>query len=120
MTGRRHSAEEVDAAVAALAAGGERFAAAQEIVTHAAPGLQRILAESLHAGGFFSEAHEAEIARAAAVADPAERQAAVHTLIAEESRLGMLIGVAVGIELARELDASSTEPSRSQSEGGAA
>ena len=57
----RYTAEQVDAAVEALALDGERFAHAQEIVTHAAPGLQQILGEALHAGGFFDQAHEAEV-----------------------------------------------------------
>lgn len=98
-----YSAEQVDAAVAALAEGGERFAHAQQIVTHAAPGLQRILAEALHEGGFFDGAHEAEIARVAGTADQAERLAATRTLVAEESRIAMLVGVAVGLELDAEL-----------------
>ncbi|CAB4933810.1 unannotated protein [freshwater metagenome] len=118
MPAPRHSAEDVDAAVAALTDDVERFAHAQEIVTHAAPGLQRILGEALHAGGFFDGAHEAEVARAAAVEDPAERQAAIRVLLAEESRLGMLIGAAVGIELARELDRRSTRPSGTAPEEG--
>ena len=48
-------------------------------------------------------AHQAEVLRAAGVADPDERIAAVRTLIAEETRVSMLIGVAVGYELARQL-----------------
>ena len=32
------------------------------------------------------------------------------TLLAEETRLGMLVGVAVGFELARELDRSPSPP----------
>jgi hypothetical protein len=101
---RRFTAEEVDAAVAALTADETRFAHAQDVVTHAAPGLQRILDEALHAGGWFGEAHEGQVASVAQVADPAERTTAVRTLLAEETRLGMLVGVAVGLELARELD----------------
>jgi hypothetical protein len=101
---RRFTAEQVDAAVAALTADPDRFAHAQEIVTHAAPGLQRILDEALHAGGWFGEAHEGQVSRVAEVADPAERAAAVRALLAEETRLGMLVGVAVGLELASELD----------------
>jgi hypothetical protein len=34
---------------------------------------------------------------------------AVRTLLAEETRLGMLVGVAVGFELSRELDRPPTE-----------
>lgn len=98
-----YTAEQVDAAVAALAEGGERFAHAQQIVTHAAPGLQRILGEALHEGGFFDGAHEAEIARVAGTADAGERLAATRVLVAEEARIAMLVGVAVGLELAGEL-----------------
>jgi hypothetical protein len=100
---RRFTAEEVDAAVAALTADPDRFAHAQEVVTHAAPGLQRILDEALHAGGWFAEAHDGQVTKVAAIDDPAERTIAVRTLLAEETRLGMLVGVAVGLELAREL-----------------
>lgn len=105
MPERRYSAEEVDAAVAALA-DGERFAHAQEIVTHAAPGLQRILGEALQAGGFFEPAHEGEVERVAAIESPQERRSAVAVLLAEESRVAMLVGVAVGLELAAELEAN--------------
>ncbi|HVW18375.1 MAG TPA: hypothetical protein VHB30_09010 [Solirubrobacteraceae bacterium] len=104
MPDRRFTAEQVDAAVAALQADPERFGHAQEVVTHAAPGLQHILVEALHAGGWFGEAHDAQVARAASIGDPGERSAAVRTLVAEETRIGMLVGVAIGLELARELD----------------
>jgi hypothetical protein len=102
MPDRRYSAEEVDAAVAALA-NPERFAHAQEIVTHAAPSLQRVLDEALAEGGWFGGAHEAQVTSAASADDPEERLRAVRTLVAEETRLGMLVGVAVGLELAHEL-----------------
>src|SRR5919198_2145312 len=108
MPDRRYSAEEVDAAVAALA-NPERFARAQEIVTHAAPGLQRVLDEALAEGGWFGGAHGAQVSRAAAADDPDERLRAVRTLVAEETRLGMLVGVAVGLELAEELMTSTEE-----------
>ncbi|MGI8512619.1 MAG: hypothetical protein ACR2NH_08310 [Solirubrobacteraceae bacterium] len=94
--------EEIDAAVEALQ-DSERLAGAQDVVTRIAPSLQRILADALEAGGWFGEAHEAEVRKAAAHEDGEERTRAVRTLIAEETRLGMLVGVAVGIELAREL-----------------
>ncbi|MFL5846292.1 MAG: hypothetical protein ACJ762_16520 [Solirubrobacteraceae bacterium] len=104
MPDRRFTAEEVDAAVQALTAEPDRFAHAQDVVTHAAPGLQRILNEALDAGGWFSEAHEGQVEKTAAIADPGERAMALRTLLAEETRLGMLVGVAVGLELARELE----------------
>ena len=97
-----YTAEEVDAAVAALG-DPERFAHAQEIVTHAAPGLQAVLSAALQEGGWFGSAHEAELARATGTEDPAARLAAVRALVDEEAGLGMLVGVAVGLELAHEL-----------------
>jgi hypothetical protein len=99
---RRFTAEEVDAAVQALG-DPQRFAHAQEIVTHAAPGLQRVLEAALAEGGWFAGAHEAQVREAAAPEDPEERRRAVRALVAEETRLGMLVGVAVGLELGAEL-----------------
>ncbi len=104
MTPQRYSSEEVDAAVAALS-DPERFGHAQEIVTHAAPGLQAVLANALAQGGWFDQAHEAQLASAAAAEDPSERVVAIQALVEEETRLGMLVGVSVGFELARELAA---------------
>ena len=99
-----YSAEEVDAAVEALSDPG-RFGHAQDVVTHAAPGLQRVLAAALEAGGWFGEAHETQLAQVSGTEDPSARARAIHTLIAEETRLAMLVGVSVGFELARELAA---------------
>jgi hypothetical protein len=111
---RTYTADEVDAAIEALRAPG-RLDHAQAVVTHAAPSLQRVLVEALEQGGWFG-AHEAEIARVAGEEDLAERRRAVRTLLAEETRLGMFVGVAVGFELARELaaredDAAADPPS---------
>ena len=108
MVDRRLTAEQVDAAVEALTADPDRFAHAQEVVVHAAPGLGRILDEALHAGGWFGEAHERQLSAAVAVDDAGERLRSVATLVAEETRLGMLVGVAVGLELATELDKGDT------------
>jgi hypothetical protein len=82
----------------------DRFRAAEERVVRAAPGLQRILAQALQEGGWFGEVHEAELLKAATTPDQDERIRAVRTLLAEETRMGMLVGVAVGWELALELD----------------
>ena len=97
-----YSAEEVDAAVEALR-GPERLDHARDVVTHAAPSLQRVLNAALEEGGWFGAAHEAEVTRAAQVEPAAERLREVRTLVAEETRLGMLVGVTVGFELAHEL-----------------
>ena len=97
-----YSAEEVDQAVEALG-DPERFAHAQEIVTHAAPSLTRVLDAALEEGGWFGAAHEEQLARAALTDDPQQRIAAIRALVDEETRLGMLVGAAVGLELANEL-----------------
>ena len=98
----RYTSEEVDAAVQALSEEG-RFEHAQEIVSHAAPGLQRILGEVLMGEGWMQSAQAAK-ARAAATAETEqERLQHIDVLAAEEARLGMLVGVAVGLELAEEL-----------------
>ncbi|MCW3016247.1 MAG: hypothetical protein JWO02_3339 [Solirubrobacterales bacterium] len=98
----KYSAEQVDAAVAALSEPG-RLDHAQEVVTHAAPSLQRILNAALDDGGYFSGAHESAVRQAASATDEDQRLAEIRTLIAEEVRLGLLIGTSVGFQLAHEL-----------------
>lgn len=104
MAGETYTAQEVDDAVAALA-DPDRFGHAQDVIAHAAPGLQRVLNTALEEGGWFGEAHEAQLAQAMGAEDSGERLRAVRTLVAEETRLGMMVGVSVGFELARELAA---------------
>jgi hypothetical protein len=99
---RTYTSEEVDAAVAALQ-NPERLEHAREVVFHAAPSLQRVLAAALEQGGWFGEAHEQQLRQATDEQDAGERLRATRTLVAEEARLGMLVGVAVGFELAHEL-----------------
>lgn len=85
----------------------ERFAEAERIVARAAPQLQRVLAAAMAEGGWFGEPHEAEALKAATAPDPDERIAAVRSLLAEEARMGMMVGVAVGWALKEEM----SEPS---------
>lgn len=99
---RSYTAAEVDAALSVLTEPG-RLAHAQDVVVHAAPALQRVLAEALAEGGWFGEAHDAEVSRVASKPDEQERATAVGILVAEQTRLGMFVGVAVGFELAHEL-----------------
>lgn len=82
----------------------ERFAEAERTIARAAPQLQRVLAAALAEGGWFGEPHEAETLRAATVPDPDERIAAVRALLAEEARMGMMVGVAVGWALNEEMN----------------
>jgi hypothetical protein len=102
---RAYTDEEVEAAIAALT-DAERLRAAQDLVARSAPGLQRALGEALFEGGWFDQAHAQAVRDAAADADPESRALAVRTLVAEETRLAMLVGVAIGFELARELGAA--------------
>jgi hypothetical protein len=107
-----YSESEIDAAIAAIS-DTERLREAQDLVMRTAPSLQRVLANALEDGGWFDAGHDQAIREAAGPDDAHERVRAVRTLVAEETRLGMLIGVAVGFELARELErqspASTTE-----------
>jgi hypothetical protein len=81
----------------------ERFSEAERMVARAAPQLQKVLAAALAEGGWFGEPHEAETLRAATVPDADERIAAVRALLAEEARMGMMVGVAVGWALKEEM-----------------
>jgi hypothetical protein len=98
----RHSDAEIDAAIEALS-DPARLEEAQQLVASKAPQLQRILDIALASADWFDTAHQAEVLKAAGTADPDERVTAVRTLIAEETRVSMLVGVAVGYELAQRL-----------------
>ena len=117
MPERQFTDEEIDAALEALTP--ERFGAAERHLARIVPHLPRILAQALYDGGWFGEAHEAEVLKAATTPDEDERLTAVRTLLAEETRMGMLAGVAVGWELARELEirreSAPTEPAGTES-----
>jgi hypothetical protein len=103
----RHSDAEIDAAIEALS-DPSRLEEAQRIVAAKAPQLQRILDQALEASDWFGSAHQAEVLKAAGTADPDERVAAVRMLVAEETRLSMLVGVAVGYELGQMLNKGDT------------
>jgi hypothetical protein len=90
----------------------KRFSQAERAVARAAPQLQKVLAAALDEGGWFAEPHEAEALKAATTPDPEERLAAVRALLAEEARMGMMVGVAVGWALKEEL----TEPTEPEGE----
>ena len=103
MSERPPTDAELEAAVERLS-DPKRFRAAEARVARAAPQLQRVLGQALHEGGWFGEAHDAEVLKAATAPDEDERLTAVKTLVAEEARTVMFVGVAVGWELARELE----------------
>ena len=93
---------EIDAAVQAMSEPG-RLEEAQRVVATAAPQLQGILDGALAAADWYGSAHQAAVLDAAGKPDVDERLRAVQRLIAEETRVSMLIGVAVGYELAHSL-----------------
>ncbi|HEV2075236.1 MAG TPA: hypothetical protein VGR10_03270 [Thermoleophilaceae bacterium] len=94
--------DRLDDAIEALTEPG-RLGSAEGLVARVAPQLQRVLAVALQEGGYFDEAHRAAVLEAATKPDPDERITAVRALLADETRIGMMVGVAVGWELAREL-----------------
>jgi hypothetical protein len=98
----RHSDAEIDAAIEALS-DPARLEEAQRLVQARAPQLGRILDQALEAADWFGSAHQAEVLRAAGTADPDQRVKEVSNLVAEETRLSMLVGVAVGYELGQML-----------------
>ena len=109
MPDRAYTDADLDAAIAAIT-DPQRLGEAQDLVIRAAPALQGVLAAAIADGGWFDLAHDQAVKEATGGEDPQERIRAVRTLLAEETRLGMLVGVAVGFELARELGTASRAP----------
>jgi hypothetical protein len=99
---RKYSDEELEAAVQAIS-DPERLEQAQRVVTSTAPQLQRIFDEALSSAEWYGSARRAEVVKAAGTADADQRMDAVGRLVDEETRVSMLIGVAVGFELAHQL-----------------
>lgn len=99
---------ELDAAIAEIT-DPARLREAQDVVMRAAPALQRVLAAAIEDGGWFDTAHQQAVREAVVHEDAEARLRAMETLLAEETRLGMLVGVAVGFELSRALDRAHTE-----------
>ena len=95
------SDERLQAAISALSES-DAFRDAESLVERAAPELQHVLAQALAAGGYFGEAQEQQLQTALELPDE-ERATALRVLLAEETRMGMMVGVAVGWALAEEL-----------------
>jgi len=93
---------DLEAAVQRLVEG-SRLREAESAVVAEAPALQKVLVEALADGGWFEDSHREQLERAASIEDPRERTTAVATLLAEETRIAMMVGVAVGWALADEL-----------------
>ncbi len=100
---REHTEAEIEAAVQVIS-DPARLEDAQRVVASAAPALQAILENALEAAEWFGSAHRAQVMEATGQEDPIERLGAVQRLIVEETRVSMLVGVAVGYELAHVLN----------------
>jgi hypothetical protein len=98
-----YSDDDVRAAIEKLLEPG-RFREAERGVAAAAPQLQQVLASVLAEGGWLDAPREEALARIASMESADERLTQLRTLLAEETRIGMMVGVAVGWELARELE----------------
>jgi hypothetical protein len=103
------SQEELDAAIEAISEPAA-LRDAQDLVMRVAPALQRVLAVALEDGGWFGAGHDQAVREAVASEDQLARVREVRTLVAEETRLGMFVGVAVGIGLAQQLGLGSAGP----------
>ncbi len=114
MSGAAFTEAELEEAVNRLT-DGDRLQAAEAGVAAAAPALQRVLVEALAAGGWFGDSHRAELLRVTSIEDEAERATAVDTLLAEEARISMMVGVAVGWALAGELGPPTPIPDQEES-----
>jgi PAS domain-containing protein len=99
---RAYTDAELDAAIDAIN-DPIRLREAQNVVARTAPALQRLLGVALEEGGWFDLGHDQAVREATSSPDPGDRVREVRTLLAEETRLGMLVGVAIGFELANEL-----------------
>lgn len=96
--------EDLEEVVAELGEAGGLDAVEQRLET-IAPQLQKLLDGALSAGGWFDDAHESMVLKTATQPDADQRIAEVRNFVLEQTRLGMLVGVAVGWELAERLEA---------------
>ncbi|MBJ7347721.1 MAG: hypothetical protein JHC87_04010 [Thermoleophilaceae bacterium] len=97
------SPNDVDAVLEQLTEPGA-FDRAEQLVVRLAPQLQRVLDVALATGGWFDDAHEGAVLKAATAPDADQRIVGVRDLVSQQTRLGMMVGVAIGMELATRLD----------------
>ncbi|MBJ7348783.1 MAG: hypothetical protein JHC87_09460 [Thermoleophilaceae bacterium] len=97
------SPKDVDAVLEQLTEPGA-FDRAEQLVVRLAPQLQRVLDVALATGGWFDDAHEGAVLKAATAPDADQRIVGVRDLVSQQTRLGMMVGVAIGMELATRLD----------------
>lgn len=99
---------EIEAVIAEL--GEERgLDAVERRLAQVAPQLQSLLDDALRAGGWFDDAHEGLVLKTATHPDEDARIAELRNFVLEQTRLGMLVGVAVGWEIADRLSGRRSE-----------
>jgi hypothetical protein len=103
MSDLRWSDEELKAAVSRLS-DRSGYAEAEAVVATVAPELAAVLSDALSSGGWFGESHQSETLKAATIPDQDARLEAIRALLAEETHIGMMVGVAVGWALQSELN----------------
>jgi hypothetical protein len=104
MADENFNQEDLEAVVAELG-GAAGLDAVEQRLESVAPQLQKLLDGALSAGGWFDDAHESMVLKTATQPDADQRIAEVRNFVLEQTRLGMLVGVAVGWELAERLEA---------------
>lgn len=108
MPDRDYDQAEIEAVLEQLGAD-SGLDAVEERLAAIAPQLQQLLDAALSAGGWFDDAHEALVLKTATNPDSEARIAEVRNFVLEQTRLGMLVGVAVGWELAERLESRRSE-----------
>ncbi len=100
-----HTAEQLEAVINAI---GEEHGldAVEARMAELAPQLQVVIDDALRAGGWFDDAHESVVLKTATHPDPDQRISDLRNFVLEQTRLGMLVGVAVGWEIAERLAAA--------------
>ena len=79
------------------------FDAIEKRLEGVAPQLQKLLDGALSEGGWFDDAHEGMVLKIATTPDEDARIAELRNFVLEQTRIGMLVGVAVGWEIAERL-----------------
>lgn len=98
----------IEAVVAELGSGPGMDAIEQRLA-RIAPQLQGLLDDALRAGGWFDDAHEGVVLKTATHPDEDARIDELRNFVIEQTRLGMLVGVAVGWEIADRLAGRAVE-----------
>lgn len=90
--------EQLEAVIAELGSEGG-LDAVEARMTELAPQLQALVEQALLAGGWFDDAHESMVLKTATLPDADQRITDLRNFVLEQTRLAMLVGIAVGWEI---------------------